>query len=483
MRKKPVIWTKAEEEKLVQLYEKGYAVKDIATQLNKSFDAAKNKLIMLRKQRKLAPVPSNKWTPEQDAILIQNHNKNISIVETILATGRDRRACLRRLTLLNLRQPKPRRYTIFEKFKTLVEAKKSRAAIVAELEIDNNFYSKLNTRLNGKQPTNQWTKAEEALLVHLAKLQKTAIEASKKLGRSPNAVKTKLQKYNSKNNTAFAFYSNFYNLLWTKEQDELLSQYCHGYYTRKTIALAVNRSVQSVTARLSVLRKIHGTEKYPRVFPNQYKWTKDKDEKLINAVTSGMYINDVSKLMGTATKVWQARLKFLNQLNGTNYTLVRKPLIVTKHVPWTDEETKQLEKLRAEGKTYAVIGAILGRSKNSCISRAATCEAIVKSVVKTPKLKELAIENYSKSLINAVLASKEHKNIVAGMFGLQLREVDFIKEYSKQKQLRYLVKQFCAAQDCWSVAAGTSIYCEHHHKQYFVKQQDYKRGSFVTKQY
>jgi IS30 family transposase len=46
--------------------------------------------------------------------------------------------------------------------------------------------------------------------------------------------------------------------------------------------------------------------------------------------------------------------------------------------PWTDAETKKLYRLRREGKTYAEIGKLMGRSPHACVMRYVNWEKVRK---------------------------------------------------------------------------------------------------------
>jgi IS30 family transposase len=61
-------------------------------------------------------------------------------------------------------------------------------------------------------------------------------------------------------------------------------------------------------------------------------------------------------------------------------TTVRKILGIHLAVkkPWTDAETRRLYKLRREGKKYAEIGKLMGRSPHACVMRYVNWEKVRK---------------------------------------------------------------------------------------------------------
>lgn len=465
-------WTPQEETKLISLFGQKTPLSKISSTLQKPLGTIKTKLFILRKKG-LVGTLENKWTSEQDEILLSKREQGVGVALIAVELNRSYKSCMRRLVALNVRERKQYN-TVFETLKNLVKARKSKQEIMEELSIDEKAYKTMRRRLDDKNP-NHWRRAEQNVLLHNVQLGKTAAEVAKILGRTESGCRAQLAKLNKIHNTVYTFYSPFFNP-WLPEQDAILEHYCFGTYTKQDTVLMTGHSENAITARLTVLRYLHGAEKYPKSVPNQYIWSQGKDDLLIQLVSEGTTRDDITKKLGVVDPVWKKRLDFLNSKYGTNYQYKRKTPVREAKKPWTYDDDRDLRKIIWEGLTFVEAGVYLGRTKNACISRFHKMFKDAEKLVEIKVDKPLNIANYSKSTINEAILAVDSLNIAATLLGVSPREILFIRDFAKGKQNRaHSFKAFCSVADCWNLSEK-SVYCAHHHSKFFIKQKDYKRA-------
>ena len=87
-------------------------------------------------------------------------------------------------------------------------------------------------------------------------------------------------------------------------------------------------------------------------------WTEERVNQLIELHRQGLKYEYIAIRLGTNKNAVTSKVKSLID-RGILKARVEKPL-------WTDEDFQTLERLKANGKTWAEIGDVLGRNANAC---------------------------------------------------------------------------------------------------------------------
>jgi hypothetical protein len=87
-------------------------------------------------------------------------------------------------------------------------------------------------------------------------------------------------------------------------------------------------------------------------------WTEERVNQLIELHRQGLKYEYIAIRLGTNKNAVTSKVKSLID-RGILKARVEKPL-------WTNEDFQTLERLKAQGKTWAEIGDVLGRNANAC---------------------------------------------------------------------------------------------------------------------
>ena len=92
--------------------------------------------------------------------------------------------------------------------------------------------------------------------------------------------------------------------------------------------------------------------------PTTSIWTEENINKLIELHRQGLTYSEIARELGTTKKSVTSKVQRL-----INFGILESRM---DHILWSEEDIEMLFKLREDGKTWAEIGEVFGKSSNTC---------------------------------------------------------------------------------------------------------------------